>query len=165
MNFFAGCQNNLPELLFGCELPPTLIDLLLEDAPKVLNRVEVREGWGPHHKFLSSYAQSSQGCRGIPCCMTWCIVMHEDEAQFFFLYHGRKWSVRNSTYFSEVIFTPSEILKGPTGCLPMTPAQKMTPCHLLADVAALLGHGGRQPTIHYSIHLDHPGLVLEDPTP
>ncbi|KAJ8271670.1 hypothetical protein COCON_G00105290 [Conger conger] len=26
------------------------------------------------------------------------------------------------------------------------------------DVAALLGHGGRPPTIHYSIHLDHPGL-------
>ena len=46
MDFFAGCQNSLPELLFGCELPPTLIDLLLEDAPKVLNRVEVRRGWG-----------------------------------------------------------------------------------------------------------------------
>ena len=40
MNFFAGCQNSLPELLCGCELPPTLIDLLLEDAPKVLSRVE-----------------------------------------------------------------------------------------------------------------------------
>ena len=25
LNVFAGCQNSLPELLFGCELPPTLI--------------------------------------------------------------------------------------------------------------------------------------------
>uniref|UniRef100_A0A3B4B0I3 G-protein coupled receptors family 1 profile domain-containing protein n=1 Tax=Periophthalmus magnuspinnatus TaxID=409849 RepID=A0A3B4B0I3_9GOBI len=45
--FFAGCQNSLPELLFGCELPPVLIDLLLEDPPKVLNRVEVRGGCVP----------------------------------------------------------------------------------------------------------------------
>ncbi|CAI9560045.1 unnamed protein product, partial [Staurois parvus] len=30
--------------------------------------------------------------------------------------------------------------------------------HCLADVAALLEQGGRLPTIHYSIHLDHPGL-------
>ncbi|CAI9624945.1 unnamed protein product, partial [Staurois parvus] len=35
LNLFARCQNSLPELLFGCKLPPTLIDLLLEDAPKV----------------------------------------------------------------------------------------------------------------------------------
>ncbi len=49
------------------------------------------------------------------------------KAQFFFLYHGRKWSVRNSIYFAEVIFTPSGTLKGPTSSLPMIPAQNMTP--------------------------------------
>src|SRR4029434_6122165 len=49
------------------------------------------------------------------------------KARFFFLYHGRKWSVRNSTYFAEVIFTPSGTLKGPTSSLPMIPAQNMTP--------------------------------------
>ncbi|CAI9602045.1 unnamed protein product, partial [Staurois parvus] len=56
---FARCQNSLPELLFGCKLPPTLIDLLLEDAPKVLNRIEVRGGWRPHHDLLSFYPHSS----------------------------------------------------------------------------------------------------------
>ncbi len=49
------------------------------------------------------------------------------KAQFFFLYHGRKWSVRNSIYFAEVIFTPSGTLKGPTSSLPMILAQNMTP--------------------------------------
>src|SRR4029434_2026873 len=39
------------------------------------------------------------------------------KARFFFLYHRRKWSVRNSTYFAEVIFTPSGTLKGPTSSL------------------------------------------------
>ena len=52
LNVFAGCQNSLPELLFGCELPPTLIDLSFEDAPDILNRIDVRGGWGPHHEFF-----------------------------------------------------------------------------------------------------------------
>ena len=46
------------------------------------------------------------------------------------LYHGRKWSVRNSTYFAMVIITPSGTLKGPTSSLPMI-NQNMTlppPC-------------------------------------
>ena len=34
----------------------------------------------------------------------------------------------------------------------------LTDRHLLADIAALLGHGDHAPTIHYSIHFNHPGL-------
>lgn len=48
-------------------------------------------------------------------------------AWFFFLNHGRKCCLRNSTYIMEVIFTPSGILKGPTISLPMIPAQNITP--------------------------------------
>lgn len=59
LKFCAGCQNSLPGLLFGCELPPALIDLSLEDAPKVLHRAEIRGGWGPHHEFLFFYAVSA----------------------------------------------------------------------------------------------------------
>lgn len=43
-----------------------LIHLLLEDAPTVLNSVEV-------------YAHSSQWCRSIDGSMRWCIVTHEHE--------------------------------------------------------------------------------------
>lgn len=75
--------------------------------------------------------------------MRWCNVMHGDDVVIILF------------FFSEVIFTPSGTLMGPSSALPMIPAQNMS---LLADVAALLGHAGHPPTVHYSNHLDHPGL-------
>ena len=39
----------------------------------------------------------------------------------------RKWSVRNSTHFAEVISTPSGTLKGPTSFLPMIPILMLQP--------------------------------------
>lgn len=42
--------------------------------------IGLRSGWwGPHQEFFSFYAHSSQWCRGIPCSMTRCIVMHADD--------------------------------------------------------------------------------------
>lgn len=62
-NFFGGCQKSLQEQLFGCELPSTLIDLLVEDAPKTLDRITVRGGRRQHNEFLSLCVHRSQWCR------------------------------------------------------------------------------------------------------
>lgn len=100
LNFFAGCQDNLPELLFGCELPPNLIEIFLQDAPQVLSRIVVRGEWGPHHEFPFFYAHSSQRCRGIRYSIV--IHIHDIVIQSF-------------------IFIPSANLKGPTSSLFMVP--------------------------------------------
>lgn len=76
---FAWGQNTLPELLLRCELPPAIIDTPFDDAPEVLNGIEVRGAWGPHHKFVPFYAHSSQRCRCVLCSMRWCIIMHEND--------------------------------------------------------------------------------------
>ena len=72
--------------------------------------------------FFSLFAHSSQGFNGMFAawdgalsCMTMILVPN---ARFFFLYHGMKWSVRNTTCFAQVILTPSGTLKGPTNSMP-----------------------------------------------
>lgn len=137
MNFFAGCQNRAADWMWTAScLPPSLNFCL-----RMLQRFSVGLRMEPRHKFVSFYAHSSQKCRGIICMMilVW-------KAQFFFLHHGRKWSVRNSTYFSEVIFTPSGTLKS------LLSPHDSSPKH------DSLGHGGHPSTTHYPIHVDHPGL-------
>lgn len=61
---------------------------------------------------------------GALSCMK--IILFQN-ALFFFLYHGRKWSVRNSTYLVEVILTRSGTLTGPTISLPNISNQIITP--------------------------------------
>lgn len=51
LNVFAGCQKRPPDLLCGCDLPPTLVHLLLVDAPKV------RERMVHHHARRSCFAR------------------------------------------------------------------------------------------------------------
>lgn len=53
------------QLVLGCEQPPTLIDLLLGDAPEIIYRFEARRRWRPHQKLISLFAHSSQCLRKI----------------------------------------------------------------------------------------------------
>lgn len=130
--FLWGCQNYLPEPLFVGKLPPTLIELPFKDTPQVLNRVEVRRWWWPCHDFCSPLmpiaAKASMvffvAWDGALTCMKMILLW---KAQFFLLYHGKKCAVRNSTYFAEVILTPSDTFKGPTDTLPMILAQNIPP--------------------------------------
>lgn len=50
--------------------------------PEALKRVEDREGWGQHLQYLSFNAHISPWCRGIPCCMGWCVVTYKDYFSF-----------------------------------------------------------------------------------
>ena len=136
----------------GIEPPPTLIDLSLVDTPKVLNRVEVRA------EFQYFYVHNSQW--GIRSSVRWYMVMEMTllwKAQFFFLDHGRKWSVRNSTFFAEVTFTPSGTLKELPALSPWF-WSKTWLLHLLADVTALLGQWWPS-TSHPLLHPSGPSGV------
>lgn len=88
------------------------------------NGIEVSGGWGPHHEFVSFYSSSSQWCRGDLCSMRSKMILFQ-KALLLFLYHGRKWTVRNSIYFS-----------------PHESSHKHDPS---TSVLALLGHGGHPP--------------------
>lgn len=111
--------------------------------------------------FFSLHAHSSQGPNGIFAawngalsCMKMILLL---KARFFFLYHGSKWAVRNSTYFAEVIWTPWGTLKGLIKSLPMFPAQNITlpsPCWLCSLVGTWLPS-----TNHPEFHPNGPSSV------
>lgn len=130
LDFLSGFQS----CCFEVNCRPPLIEL-----PLMLHRFSrgLRSGDDGGHtmNFFSLHAHSSQGPNGIFAawngalsCMKMILLL---KARFFFLYHGSKWAVRNSTYFAEVIWTPWGTLKGLIKSLPMFPAQNITlpsPC-------------------------------------
>lgn len=88
-----------PRAAGGGELPPTLRDLLLVDAPEVLNRAEVKGGWPPPYDFVSFCALSSQRCRGglalclaawdgASSCMEVSLLQHSGQSESLHAFKG-----------------------------------------------------------------------------